>query len=148
MVYSDEKLFNTLTQLDKLNKPVAVHAVGDLATEQLIKILSDIQKTEGGIPQIRIEHVQFISKESAKNAKSLGIVLSMQPNFNHESIQYADRLSAKYCKHNNPFRMLIDEVGYVPGEDLIFGSDGMPHGVQSALEQSLFPPIFRPGTDP
>jgi len=37
--------------------------------------------------------------------------------------------------------MLIDEVGYVPGEDLIFGSDGMPHGVQSALEQSLFPPF-------
>ncbi len=141
LVYSDEKLFNTLTQLSRLNKPVAVHAVGDLATEQLVKILSDIQKTEGCIPQIRMEHVQFISKESAETAKSLGIVLSMQPNFNNESIQYADRLPARYCKHNNPFRMLIDEVGYVPGEDLIFGSDGMPHGVQSALEQSLFPPF-------
>ncbi|HUV77970.1 MAG TPA: amidohydrolase family protein [Desulfobacterales bacterium] len=139
LIYSDEKLFNTLTQLSKLKKPVAIHAVGDLATDQIIKILSDIQKTEGGIPQIRIEHVQFISKESAENAKSLGIVLSMQPNFNNDSIQYADRLSAKYCKCNNPFRMLIDQVGYVPGEDLIFGSDGMPHGVQCALEQSLFP---------
>ena len=141
MVYSDEKLFNTLTQLSKLNKPVAVHAVGDLATDQLIEILTDIQNSEGCIPQIRIEHAQFISKESAENAKSLGIVLSMQPNFSNESIQYADRLPARYCKHNNPFRMLIDEVGYVPGEDLIFGSDGMPHGVQSALEQSLFPPF-------
>ncbi|MDX2498134.1 MAG: amidohydrolase family protein [Desulfobacterales bacterium] len=139
LIYSDEKLFNTLMQLSKIKKPVAIHAVGDLATDQLIKILSDIQKTEGCIPQIRIEHVQFISKESAETAKSLGIVLSMQPNFNNDSIQYADRLSAKYCKCNNPFRMLIDEVGYVPGEDLIFGSDGMPHGAQYALEQSLFP---------
>jgi predicted amidohydrolase YtcJ len=139
LIYSNEKLFHTLAQLSTLNKPIAIHAVGDLATDQIIKILSDIQKIEGCIPQIRIEHSQFISKESAETAKSLGIVLSMQPNFNNDSIQYEDRLSAKYCKYNNPFRMLIDEVGYVPGEDLIFGSDGMPHGAQYALEQSLFP---------
>jgi predicted amidohydrolase YtcJ len=139
LIYSNEKLFHTLAQLSTLNKPIAIHAVGDLATDQIIKILSDIQKIEGCIPQIRIEHSQFISKESAETAKSLGIVLSMQPNFNNDSIQYEDRLSAKYCTYNNPFRMLIDEVGYVPGEDLIFGSDGMPHGAQYALEQSLFP---------
>ncbi len=139
LIYSDEKLFDTLTQLSTHNKPIAIHAVGDLATDQIIKILSDIQSSENCIPQIRIEHFQFISKERAETAKSLGIVLSMQPNFNNDSIQYADRLSAKYCKYNNPFRMLIDEVGFVPGEDLIFGSDGMPHGVQCALEQSLFP---------
>jgi hypothetical protein len=36
--------------------------------------------------------------------------------------------------------MLIDEIGFVPGEDLILGSDGMPHGVQYALESALFPP--------
>jgi hypothetical protein len=35
---------------------------------------------------------------------------------------------------------LIDEVGYVPGADLVFGSDGMPHGIREALRQSLFPP--------
>jgi hypothetical protein len=37
--------------------------------------------------------------------------------------------------------MLIDEVGYMPGKDLLFGSDGMPHGVQYALESALFPPF-------
>jgi hypothetical protein len=42
---------------------------------------------------------------------------------------------------NNPFRMLIDEAGFVPGINLLFGSDGMPHGVQYALENSLFPPF-------
>jgi len=30
--------------------------------------------------------------------------------------------------------MLIDEVDFVPGEDLNFGSDGMPHGVEPALD--------------
>ena len=39
--------------------------------------------------------------------------------------------------------MLIDDVGFVPGKDLIFGSDGMPHGADYALRASLYPP--RPG---
>ena len=41
---------------------------------------------------------------------------------------------------NNPFRMLIDQAGFTCGEDLIFGSDGMPHGVEYALQWCLFPP--------
>jgi hypothetical protein len=35
--------------------------------------------------------------------------------------------------------MLIDRVGFTPGVDLYFGSDGMPHGAHEALRQSLFP---------
>jgi len=35
--------------------------------------------------------------------------------------------------------MLIDEAGFVPGVDLLFGSDGMPHGPEYALRWSLFP---------
>jgi hypothetical protein len=35
--------------------------------------------------------------------------------------------------------MLIDRAGFVPGKGLIFGSDGMLHGVEYALQWSLFP---------
>ncbi len=35
--------------------------------------------------------------------------------------------------------MLMDQAGFRCGEDLIFGSDGMPHGVEYALQWSLFP---------
>jgi hypothetical protein len=64
----------------------------------------------------------------------------MQPNFSHDSIGYADRLPDGYPQHNNPFRMLIDEAGFIPGVDLVLGSDGMPHGFREGLRQSLFPP--------
>lgn len=139
LIYSDKQLFTTLTTLSKFDKPVAIHAIGDLATDQAVRILTDIYNLTGHIPQIRIEHCQFISQQNAKKAKALGIILSMQPNFSSDSLQYSDRLSKEYCKYNNPFRMLIDKAGFVPGKNLIFGSDGMPHGVQFALEQSLFP---------
>ncbi|MBS3817581.1 MAG: amidohydrolase family protein [Candidatus Thermoplasmatota archaeon] len=119
---------------------VAVHALGDRAVEQVIESVEELEKKRFTYPNIRLEHAQFISKEYAEKAKELGIKLSMQPNFSHDSVHYSDRLSGKYAKKNNPFRILIDEVKFVPGDDLIFSSDGMPYGVVPSLEASLFPP--------
>jgi predicted amidohydrolase YtcJ len=92
-------------------------------------------------PWVRLEHVQFISLADALRAKALGVILSMQPNFNSDSVDYVDRLQPQDAESNNPFRMLLDEAGFRCGEDLIFGSDGMPHGVEYALQWSLFPPF-------
>ncbi len=139
MIYTDKELENLLLKIKKTGKPIAIHAIGDLVTEQVVRILEKFKSQKVFLPTIRMEHCQFITKETAIKAKEMGIKLSMQPNFNSDSRHYADRLPEKYLRNNNPFRMLIDEAGFVPGEDLIFGSDGMPHGVQYALEQSLFP---------
>jgi len=68
------------------------------------------------------------------------VILSMQPNFTSDSVDYADRLAPGDLEANNPFRMLLDEAGFSCGEDLVFGSDGMPHGVEYAFQWSLFPP--------
>lgn len=86
-----------------------------------------------------MEHVQFIDEIQARRARELGLVLWMQPNFNSDSRDYTDRLDVHWLAINNPFRMLIDRVGFTPGRDLIFGSDGMPHGVEYALQWGLFP---------
>jgi len=83
----------------------------------------------------------IVLSEQARRAKKLGLTLCMQPNFSTDSVDYADRLSARYLRANNPFRMLIDRAGFVPGTDLVFGSDGMPHGAQAALGAALFPPV-------
>jgi len=118
---------------------VSIHAIGNRAIKMVVKTLENIDKS--GISNVRIEHAQFIDSETAERAKALGVTLSMQPNFSLDSVHYSDRLSKKYLKMNNPFRMLIDDVDFVPGQDLIFGSDGMPHGAKTALESSLFPPF-------
>lgn len=138
LVYDDRKLLAQLALAAEWNKAVAVHAIGDRAIEQTVDTFARLGK---GLPETRIEHCQFISRVSAAKAKSLGIVLCMQPNFSFESDFYKDRLPEKYLALNNPFRMLIDDAGYIPGRDLLFGSDGMPHGVQYALESALFPPF-------
>lgn len=118
--------------------PVAVHAIGDRAIDEVVAAVEAAGPPAGG--EVRIEHAQLIAEPTARRAKALGIGLCMQPNFSDDSVHYADRLPAGYPERNNPFRMLIDGVGYVPGEDLVFGSDGMPHGAAEGLRQALFPP--------
>ena len=117
---------------------VAIHALGDIAARQVVEAAETVRK-HGSNQFIRLEHAQFIDLETAKRAKNAGIVLSMQPNFTEDSQIYADRLPVGFAEMNNPFRMLIDKAGFVPGKDMFFGSDGMPHGVKFALKQSLRP---------
>ncbi len=136
LLHDEKSLSELLHKIDK--DMVSIHAIGNRAIETVVNTISNLQDIE--LPEIRIEHAQFIDEDTAEKAKSLGITLSMQPNFSLDSDHYSDRLSGKYLKMNNPFRMLIDKVGFVPGKDLILGSDGMPHGVEAALKSSLFPP--------
>jgi predicted amidohydrolase YtcJ len=139
LLRSDAELGRLFREAAALTGAVAVHAIGDAALEQVLTVL------EKAAPErslaVRIEHAQLITLQQARRAKKLGVKLCMQPNFSSDSVFYADRLPAKYLRANNPFRMLIDKAGFVPGTDLVFGSDGMPHGARAALEEALFPPF-------
>ncbi len=138
LLYEDVNLEEVARRYLGLGLPMAIHAIGDRAIDQVIDVMERVGPSPG---RVRIEHAQLISLRSAERAKALGIHLCMQPNFSDDSLHFASRLPDGYVNLNNPFRMLIDRVGFVPGKDLFFGSDGMPHGVEEALRQSLFPSI-------
>jgi len=137
--YGDEELLAILAELAAYRTGLSVHALGHQALAQVLGSLALLDREGLAFPTVRLEHVQFITLEQARRCKKAGIVLSMQPNFNSDSPDYADRLLQRHRLENDPFRMLIDEAGFVPGVDLLFGSDGMPHGPEYALRWSLFP---------
>lgn len=138
-VYRDEELTAQLAEIADWGKSVALHAIGDLAVEQAIRSLETLKSRHVALPSVRLEHVQLMTLTQAFRLKSLGVTLSMQPNFSSDSRDYADRLPRTYLEANNPFRAVIDEVGFVPGKDLVFGSDGMPNGIAYAATEALFP---------
>jgi predicted amidohydrolase YtcJ len=140
LLYSDDELLSILEEFAPLGRPFAIHAVADRATDQVVRVMERARGRVPSLPPVRIEHCMLISKETAERAKALGAILSMQPNFSIESVNYRDRLPEEVCALLHPFRMLIDEVGFVPREDLILGSDGMPHGVEFGLQMAMFPP--------
>ena len=138
LLHTDAELRALILSAAALTGRVAIHAIGDAALEQ---VLTALEQAAGKKKfEARLEHAQLITLEQAQRARELGVKLCMQPNFSADSTDYADRLPARYLRGNNPFRMLIDRAGFMPGRDLTFGSDGMPHGAQAALEGALFPP--------
>jgi predicted amidohydrolase YtcJ len=143
LMYERGELERLLKRYLDIGKPIALHAIGDRAIDRVVSAVEAVGRPARS--EIRIEHAQLISEPTAKRAKELGITLCMQPNFSEDSANYAERLPEGYPERNNPFRMLIDRVGYVPGVDLLFGSDGMPHGWRYGLKQSLFPKGGYPG---
>lgn len=142
LLYTDDELYALLRRFLPSGKPMAIHAIGDRAIDQVV---AQAERLGTGTHRLRIEHAQLIHETTAHRAKALGIVLSMQPNFSDDSVCYHDRLPTDYAQRNNPFRMLVDSVGYVPGMDLVFGSDGMPHGVHEGLRHALYPDPRFPG---
>jgi predicted amidohydrolase YtcJ len=139
LLRSDGELGKLFKLAARLTGRAAVHAIGDAALEQVLRALERL-RIPGRDLRVRVEHAQFITQEQARRARRLGLALCMQPNFSGDSACYADRLPPALLRRNNPFRMLIDKAGFVPGEDLVFGSDGMPHGAAPALQAALFPP--------
>jgi predicted amidohydrolase YtcJ len=138
-LYTDGEMEAILTELSSYKKKLSIHALGHAAIEQALRLLARVERDAGAFPMVRLEHVQFITKAQARQVRDRGYRLSMQPNFSADSVDYADRLLPRHCAENNPFRMLIDGVGFKPGEDLVFGSDGMPHGLEESLQWGLFP---------
>lgn len=140
LLYEDYDLAELIYRLAPLGKGLAIHAIGDAATEQAVRICRQLGTRLNGFSEIRIEHAQLITPGDAALARKMGIALCLQPNFSIDSISYCERLGSERAAHNNPMRMLIDDVGYEPGIDLLFGTDGMPHGAAFAIEQGLLPP--------
>ncbi len=139
LVYENEHLQERIQATAKLGKGISIHAIGERAIEQALRCLEREMKNGASFPLLRLEHVQFITRDTAFRARDLGAILSMQPNFNTDTTDYTDRLPLELLARNNPFRMLIDECGFAPGWDLLFGSDGMPHGLAFAASHSIFP---------
>ncbi|HNU68559.1 MAG TPA: amidohydrolase family protein [Myxococcota bacterium] len=139
LTHSDRELREKVAWCLDNGPGLAVHAIGDLAIDQILRVLGGVAPTVR--PRVRLEHVQFIDFRQAMTAREMGLTLSMQPNFSEDSIAYADRLDGRTLSKNNPFRMLIDDAGFTPGRDLLFGSDGMPHGIAAALQNGLFPAV-------
>src|SRR5208283_2593619 len=103
LLHTDLGLEAELAAAQSQGKPVAIHAIGGRAIDQALAALERLSAQGVAFPWVRLEHVQFITLSQARRAKDLGLLLSMQPNFNSDSTDYADRLGLAELEGNNPF---------------------------------------------
>jgi len=106
--------------------PAGFHVIGDAAVTAVVDALAAVADRQGVTAVAgcghRLEHLEMISAEQAARLAGLGVIASMQPNFDAlwggDDGMYARRLGRERARLLNPLALLASQ-----GVPLAFGSD-------------------------
>ena len=134
-----EELENLIKRAQENGIQLLIHAIGTRAIRTSLEAFKNA--LEGGnYLRHRIEHFEFPEEVDLKLAKSMGILISAQPNFverwGGENGMYREYLGDRLWKLNNPFKKMLSL-----GIKVAFGSDAMPPSPQYGLRGALYHPI-------
>jgi len=121
--HTDASLETIIRRSEETGWRTAIHAIGDRAIEQVLRAHAAVSSSAD--LRHRIEHFELATRDQIERARSLGLFLSMQPNFignwSGPGSMYDRKLGRSRDKESNPLRHVLDS-----GAHLAFGSDGMP----------------------
>ncbi len=85
VLYHDDAFLEAFVcEAHRSGMQLAFHAVGDLAVEQALRAFERAQlRYPRAEARHRIEHAQLITREQLERARAAGVVISVQPAFNH-----------------------------------------------------------------
>jgi predicted amidohydrolase YtcJ len=111
----DDEVLELFARAQELGMQVGVHAIGDAAIEQAIRIWEQVADTVGvdAVQDLghRIEHFECSSDDHFARAARLGLRASVQPAFDHywggESGLYAQRIGWARAREMNRFSSML-----------------------------------------
>ncbi len=126
LLMSDADLRDCLRRCREHELPVAIHAIGDRALDQVI---GELARLAGDAPLpagwASVEHAELVDEKLLEVSKRIGLTLSMQPNFVSQwdgpGGLYDEALGVVRRRRMNPFAEVRRR-----GIPLTFGSDCMP----------------------
>ena len=114
---TDGSMAKRVRDADAHNLQVAIHAIGDRANDEILKIFESIPNH--GARRFRIEHAQHLSPELIKRFAADRVIASMQPYHAIDDGRWAEgKIGHERAKSTYAFRSLLDA-----GATLTFGSD-------------------------
>jgi hypothetical protein len=125
-----------------LGGSVAIHAIGDLANDNVLDVFEGLIAMGADPSRLRVEHASLLTEDAIERMARLGVTASVQPAFlASESDWLVKRIGEERMGRVYPFRSLIEA-----GVPVIGGSDSpveLPDpmiGINAA--------VARPGFDP
>jgi len=114
---TDGRMKSAVTDADAHNLQIAVHAIGDRANDEVLKIYESIANERER--RFRIEHAQHLNPDLIKRFASDRVIASMQPYHCIDDGRWAEaKLGHERSRWTYAFRSLIDA-----GATVTFGSD-------------------------
>ncbi|PLR98151.1 amidohydrolase [Bacillus sp. T33-2] len=107
-IHTHEGLKKLVENARKLNKPVAIHTIGDLAFEYALDAIEAFPHT--GTGRDRLIHAQILNKELVDRVKNLPVILDIQPRFVSSDFPWViERIGAENMEYCYAWKTLIDE---------------------------------------
>ncbi len=125
--FGDADLLAVMRRCRQADLRIAIHAIGDAAIDQVLRLLEQLAGEEGALPPgwVTLEHAELVDEAMLDRAQVLRVGLSLQPNFvarwGGEGGLYEHALGRERARRANPYRDVWDRR--IP---MFFGSDGMP----------------------
>lgn len=120
LYFSDEELRDFVLRAHKSGLQITFHALGERAIEQVISAYEHAQSVfPRKDARHRVEHFELPTPEHYRRAAAAGVVLSVQPAFEHfwggVDGMYGLRLGKERALLTNPYRSLIDAGAVLAG---------------------------------
>ncbi|MBI2251490.1 MAG: amidohydrolase, partial [Armatimonadetes bacterium] len=121
LYFKDEELYNFVKRAHQADLQVSLHAIGDRAINQVVKIYEKVQNEIPKDLRHRIEHCELPKNEDIKKIKENNIYLSVQPAFEHFwggiGKMYNIRLGERYLKTNQFKNFINNNIPLAGGSD-------------------------------
>jgi len=119
-INTKKDLYQWVSEADKADLHVMVHAIGDSAIHSLLNIYERVIKENGARDRrFRIEHTQHLAPGDIGRFAKLGIIASMQPYHAIDDGRWAEEyIGTERIQTSYAFKSLLDEEAI-----LAFGSD-------------------------
>lgn len=110
LLYEADALFERMVQTHRAGYQLAIHAIGDRANrfclELYTRLLREYPRADH---RHRIEHASMLDAAMLRQAKALGLVLSMQPMFVHSDMTFLERRIGKArMEYTYPLRSVLE----------------------------------------
>ncbi|UOR11920.1 amidohydrolase [Halobacillus amylolyticus] len=106
-IYTEDQLKEIVLKARKRNMPIAVHAIGDAATEAIANVIMEYPLQTG--ERDRIIHAQILSPGLIDKLKRLNVILDIQPTFVASDFPWVmDRLGHVRLKTSYSWKTLLD----------------------------------------
>jgi len=142
-VWDVENLINAVTEFDRLNFQIFIHAIGDGGIRNALDAVEHAQKTNGADARRHvITHLQLIDPSDLPRLKSLGIVANFEPLWTKldpmQMVLSVPRLGEERTSRQYQMRSIIDlEVPLSFGSDWPVTSEVPLEGLTVAVHRQM-----------
>ncbi|MCK5737634.1 amidohydrolase family protein, partial [bacterium] len=119
-IYEPEELNRLICEIDAAGLQIAVHAIGDVANQQVLNAFELARNKNGNQPtRHRIEHAQMVQSQDVERFAALGVIASVQPSHAIDDMRWAEkRIGADLIKDAYRVQSFRDA-----GVTVVFGTD-------------------------